>query len=278
MLNSITIVDEQFVYQPVQEITPTIAHLKFFSRIAILIKINQVNNMELIQDLLNCLSCTNDNILTEFKSIQAIMSMASFWVAEEDHSIKVNWNSNNNDDFQIEDKVYNITMLSNVYQQLVTDAERLLDKLMFTEYAPRVLEYPSIIKDDIGNSEFRYSFLHHLDDENLTNAVTNNLCSNEELLLNYFEINGGSMTPIAAKFKNYLKIHDKFIEILLTLLHFTGGGPPRATEFKHLTIYNSQFEKRSIFIHEGLLMICPSYNKTRANNQHEKLVARYINL
>jgi len=54
----------------------------------------------------------------------------------------------------------------------------------------------------------------------------------------------------------------QFLELLAVLVYITGSAPPRATELG-LRWCNNEL-RRDVFLHDGLAMLVPVYNKTLA--------------
>lgn len=78
-----------------------------------------------------------------------------------------------------------------------------------------------------------------------------------------------------------LRVHGWFswkkraLDVLLEILtagHISGGGPGRGTEIGSLTLRNTRFGMRTVFLPEDEVMMMPFYNKTRSMRQGKVMV------
>ena len=74
----------------------------------------------------------------------------------------------------------------------------------------------------------------------------------------------------------YLKDCDEAVELLLVLIHLSGGAPARATELELYQLRNSKDSMRNIFIQQGRVMLLSNYNKTVGLTGREKPICRYL--
>jgi hypothetical protein len=79
----------------------------------------------------------------------------------------------------------------------------------------------------------------------------------------------------ASSLNKYKGKVNKFLEVLLLLIHITGGQPARGTEIIGLMHINTTYH-RNIFIEEGLVAIVTSYHKGYTCTGSTKIIHRYL--
>lgn len=78
-----------------------------------------------------------------------------------------------------------------------------------------------------------------------------------------------------SKLNAYKQTVGRFLEVLLLLVHVTGGQPARGTEITNLMHTNTTYH-RNIFIEEGLVAIVTSYHKGYTCTGSTKIIHRYL--
>jgi hypothetical protein len=73
----------------------------------------------------------------------------------------------------------------------------------------------------------------------------------------------------------YKRAVNEFLEVLLLLVHITGGQPARGTEIIGLMHANTTYHC-NIFIEEGLVAIVTSYHKGYTCTGSTKIIHRYL--
>ena len=68
----------------------------------------------------------------------------------------------------------------------------------------------------------------------------------------------------------------ELVEILLLLVHFTGGGPARATELMGLLIENAEISSRNVFYDMDTICVVQTYNKSDLRTGSSSAVPRYL--
>ncbi|KAK4551663.1 hypothetical protein LTR86_010994 [Recurvomyces mirabilis] len=87
----------------------------------------------------------------------------------------------------------------------------------------------------------------------------------------------GSFAWSRARFQRYKILATEFLEMLLLLVHITGGQPARASEILGLAHVNTACH-RNIFLEEGLIAIVTSYHKGYTCTGTTKIIHRYLPL
>ena len=72
--------------------------------------------------------------------------------------------------------------------------------------------------------------------------------------------------------KDYLR----FLEMMMVLVHITGGLPARGTELASIKYSNALNGQRDVYISKGLVYILTQYNKSEAVTERPKLIARFL--
>jgi hypothetical protein len=72
--------------------------------------------------------------------------------------------------------------------------------------------------------------------------------------------------------KAYLNQHRCFLELLLLLLHVTGGQPARAPEIGSIRFRNSIDVPRNIYVIDGRVALVIEVSKTRATRNRNPCV------
>jgi hypothetical protein len=80
----------------------------------------------------------------------------------------------------------------------------------------------------------------------------------------------------ARRVEAYLGKIESFLEKLLFLIHTTCGQPGRGTEICYLQYSNSPASRRHLYVHNGELIISPTYNKTDSRTQKARVIIRHL--
>jgi hypothetical protein len=80
-----------------------------------------------------------------------------------------------------------------------------------------------------------------------------------------------------AKVERYMKRADDLLELLLVLMHLTGGQPARGTELLSIRYKNTAAgAERNITIEEGMLAFATRYHKGWLSSTKAKVIHRYV--
>lgn len=140
------------------------------------------------------------------------------------------------------------------------------------------------IRDELGNRDIGYSFLHDIRNTAILNP--------RRILLRF--LNRGNPTSslfvpvishkspskdrivVAAEFEQLLQAAEIFLEILLILTQLSCGQPPRGTELLPVLLSNTNSHQRHVFIVNGEFTIITNYNKTQGVVGKESLILRTL--
>jgi len=75
----------------------------------------------------------------------------------------------------------------------------------------------------------------------------------------------------------YHKTVLQILKLLAVFVYMTGGAPPLATELVGLKWRKNEL-RRDIFLHDGLAMLVPVYNKAQAMMDATKFIPRFMPL
>lgn len=78
------------------------------------------------------------------------------------------------------------------------------------------------------------------------------------------------------KVGNWVGKVDKFLSVLALLTYLVGGQPPRGTELTAFLCSNSSAEARSVYCHEGAVIISQSYSKNRSAQGKDRRAVRFL--
>jgi hypothetical protein len=76
--------------------------------------------------------------------------------------------------------------------------------------------------------------------------------------------------------RRYLRRVDAFLELLLFLMHTTGGQPARGTEILSIRVCNRQLQDRNVIIIDGQAMFVTRYHKSQWQWDRLKVVLRFL--
>jgi hypothetical protein len=68
----------------------------------------------------------------------------------------------------------------------------------------------------------------------------------------------------------------KFLDILTTLIHISGGQPARAEELATLLICNTQHTTRGVYYMHNTIMLCTRYHKGRSIKGSNRVIPRFL--
>ncbi|TMC15887.1 MAG: DEAD/DEAH box helicase, partial [Chloroflexi bacterium] len=78
------------------------------------------------------------------------------------------------------------------------------------------------------------------------------------------------------KAREYESQVERFLELLLILIHITGGQPARGAEITTLRYVNWSTGTRNIFVEDGQIMIVTSYHKAQALTDKLNVIPRFL--
>jgi superfamily II DNA helicase RecQ len=76
--------------------------------------------------------------------------------------------------------------------------------------------------------------------------------------------------------RSYLRRVDAFLELLLLLMHTTGGQPARGTEIMTIRHRNGQLQDRNVFVMDGQVLFVTRYHKSQWEWDRPKVVPRFL--
>ena len=76
--------------------------------------------------------------------------------------------------------------------------------------------------------------------------------------------------------KSYLRTIDRFRELLLFIVHMTGGQPARGPEITGIRFKNGFFQDRNIFVMAGQVATVTRYHKSQSQFDTPKVVPRFL--
>lgn len=141
---------------------------------------------------------------------------------------------------------------------------------------------PSVVKcktffDDFESMEPGYSFTTDPRNKDIlkeSQALFSHVFNSRELRTEFFEGSRGGVRPL--RLRQYLEQVVAFVERLLFLVHITGGQPARATELNSIHLVNVTTVTRSVFWKYETIVFNIRYNKTRASNNRDAFVPRFL--
>lgn len=111
--------------------------------------------------------------------------------------------------------------------------------------------------------------------EEVTNWVSSILV-NDGVNQSLDNISEQTLNPAKVLLKERMKKTLEIQQILLVLIHLTGGMPPRGTEIPTILIRNQVHTKRHIFWSHQTLAFAPSYTKTRSITGKDGSAIRFV--
>jgi hypothetical protein len=163
-------------------------------------------------------------------------------------------------------------MISN----LIDRAESMLSrKLLFRDRDTiDFIDLYSFVNDE-RKRDVSHSFVHLiLDHRSRAREVIIKALSKTRQWEKYMPYSNGER-QFTAKAKNiYTKDDEKFREILLLIMVFTGGQTGRGMESLTLRFENQQNGRRNIFVKDGQISIITSYHKSQAITDQVKVYSR----
>ena len=76
--------------------------------------------------------------------------------------------------------------------------------------------------------------------------------------------------------RRYLRKVDRFLELLLFLVHTTGGQPARGTEITTARYQNGFLQDRNIFVMDGQIVFVSRYHKTQSLWDKPRVIPRFL--
>ena len=124
--------------------------------------------------------------------------------------------------------------------------------------------------DRFQNFKVGYNFMDDPDNQGLINARNAYLYNLQRHYSNFQEnARRTEMTGYCSKVK-------ELVEILLLLVHFSGGGPARATELMGLQFKNADISPRNVFYDMDTICVVQTYNKSDLRTGSSSAVPRYL--
>ncbi|KAK5020229.1 hypothetical protein LTR16_001602, partial [Cryomyces antarcticus] len=157
---------------------------------------------------------------------------------------------------------------------VVAEAERVLwEEVMHAELGERFTVPLDDIEDDVTFTKRGYSFVSRPGNglsaglDWIVGKLANSV-EGQKLRLN------GRWQPRAVR--QYIRRVDSFLELLLFLVHTTGGQPPRGTEITTARHRNGFLQDRNIFVMDGQVVFVSRYHKTQSLWDKPRVIPRFL--
>jgi len=161
---------------------------------------------------------------------------------------------------------------------ILAEAEELLSEIICDEDGTAIKSIDlHAIRDDMTEDEVGLSFVDNPE---------NRLDGGETRVLDRMEKLAGfpgkfNVAEDGARFKPGVikEMHDKierFLKLLLVLVYLTAGQPPRGTELVTARHRNSVYGSRTVYVHDGQVMIVTEYDKSMAQYGNHRVVCRFL--
>ncbi|KAI9802762.1 MAG: hypothetical protein M1833_001361 [Piccolia ochrophora] len=177
------------------------------------------------------------------------------------------------------DQSMSMSSFRNMVSAWIDEADNVLTGLAFATDSESYLRpiNPAMFTDSLHSGGAGFSFLDVEKNEKLTDgyqAIVNRMARSPQnkYLVEESEplrIRKGGLT-------RYLKELDRFLMLLLLLVHFTGGGTARGTELASIKWQNTANSRRNIYVVGEHVMCLVEYHKSEKLSGHPKVIPRFL--
>ncbi|KAK4947069.1 hypothetical protein LTR66_014220 [Elasticomyces elasticus] len=157
---------------------------------------------------------------------------------------------------------------------VVTEAERVLwEDVMHTGLGERFVIPLDDIEDDVTFTKRGYSFVSRAGNglsaglDWMVGKLTKSV-EGQRLRVN------GRWQPRAVR--QYIRRVNSFLELLLFLVHTTGGQPARGTEITTARHQNGFLQDRNVFVMDGQVVFVSRYHKTQSLWDKPRVIPRFL--
>lgn len=172
-----------------------------------------------------------------------------------------------------------VQKVKSLMETLVSRAERvLLDELVFATAA--IFPTPQALRTTHDNFHRRsphYSFrrdpVNQLERAYL--RVVAAIQANPAVKARMIERSNGTWSWSRTAVHSYRRHVVRFLELLLVLVHFSGGQPARGPEILSVLTENTS-RVRNIYVYDDQMLVYTEYSKTRAGSNKEKSIIRFL--
>lgn len=208
-----------------------------------------------------------------------LMRFCSSHVKREPNQVKCMWSLQDPGVLLVNSAEISLSIIENSVKKILKSAEELMDTsllcgLRYVDMSQRM--QISSIQDNLREDEAGFSFLSFPSLSWLAFLLRDRLLRDPSMQIQFLVAQEDTVKINQEGCRQYLDQVAFFLELMLTLIHLTSGNPARATELATLQWRNTGTQLRSIFVHDGYLMLMPSYNKTAPLLQRDRPIARFL--
>jgi superfamily II DNA helicase RecQ len=167
-----------------------------------------------------------------------------------------------------------VAQFTKMIHNVIGEAEYMLwQKLMWTRNAQRFEIALDKLEDDVTWTKRGVSFIGN---------QHNKLDDNRKWMLQRAQSDkiGRKMFVdgvwVMGQVRAYLREIDKFRELLLLVVHLTGGQPARGTEITTVRFKNGFLQDRNIFAIHGHMVVVTRYHKSQSQFDKPKVIPRFL--
>lgn len=208
-----------------------------------------------------------------------LMGFCTSHIKREPNQVKCLWSLEDPNVLLVNNSEISLAMIGNSVKRIMDAAVGLMDTSLLCglRYVDVCARLPlSTIQDNIREDEVGFSFLSFPAISWMSLQLRDQLIRDPLMQNKFIVASDESMQMNEEACKQYVNQVSAFLELLLTLIHLTSGNPARATELATLQWRNTGTQMRSIFIHQGHVMLMPTYNKTAPLLQRDRPIARFL--
>ena len=199
----------------------------------------------------------------------------------------IDWNG---DQIAYQDRKFTVNQIRDMIYGAVEEARRELMGLMMVDVDSDgdidEKQVPPIdwdhLEDDHSEERVGWSFLEDIRNPWKVDGkwwLMRRVCEEEALRKAWLKegLRDGSSPYQHPTVREYQKRLERFLELLLLIMHTLGGQPPRATEILGMRYCNSSNGGfRNILIHRGLVCFVAAYHKNYRSSEQVKIIHRYL--
>ena len=219
------------------------------------------------------------HLSSPYGNLTNMMSLCTVYEQSRLQQPVIKWDKNNKG-YGLSIKGINVTKrkLYDLYQTLSRKGNMLLERLCFGFDLDTMIKkfYESDMQDDFNNSKLEYSILELPFFKDMKRSIDEFLFQQPTFAKFILSIEDNGALPIKKAITSYIQDSEDLVQILLVLIHLSGGQPSRATELASLHISNKEESMRNLFIYEHQVVLLTSYNKVNALNGKDNVIARFL--
>ncbi|RPB17979.1 hypothetical protein L211DRAFT_799093, partial [Terfezia boudieri ATCC MYA-4762] len=196
------------------------------------------------------------------------------------------WSANKTS-FTYQGDTFSIPLFRSLVQNLIAKGERLLNDCLitaesdpFASLSVNEAQFLERIKENPAEGTNGYSFLSdHRNNwlQPLQQAVLEAILGSTKLKEKYLTCQkDGNILWKVNFIKFYTSLVDRLLEVLLLLIHISGGQPARSPEILDLTLWNSPTRRRNLHVIDGRVMVITRYHKSMHRTDKAKVISRFL--